>query len=109
MVYKFIFYCILFTLTAIPIIYFLTKSNKTRTYLNFFFFSWVVNSIFQLVIMFAITFVLIVLSAADIKGQNFSYVSTVKYLSITSTLIWYIAGIIIVYKMEKGKGDAATL
>ena len=101
MVYKFIFYCFLFTLTGIPIIYYLTKSNRHRTYLNFLFFAWVVNAIFQLIIAFIITFALILLSISGNTGEGFSYVQTVKYLSIISTLIWYVAGIIIVYRMEK--------
>ena len=101
MVYKFIFYCFLFTLTGIPIIYFLTKSQRYRTYLNFFFFAWVANAIFQLIISFIITFVLILISAAGGTGEGFSYVQTVKYLSIISTIIWYIGGVVIVYRMEK--------
>ena len=101
MVYKFIFYCFLFTLTGIPIIYYLTKSKNYRTYLNFFFFSWVVNAIFQLVISFIITFALILLSVGGGTGEGFSYVSTVKYISIISTIIWYVAGIFIVNRMEK--------
>lgn len=101
MVYKFIFYCFLFTLTGVPIIYYLTKSQRYRTYLNFFFFTWVANAIFQVVIMFIITFALILLSIADSIGEGFNYVKTVKYLSIISTIIWYIAGIIIVYRMDK--------
>ena len=101
MVYKFIFYCFLFTLTGIPIIYFLTKSQRYRTYLNFFFFAWVANAVFQLIIMFIITFALILLSIAGGTGEGFSYVQTVKYLSIISTVIWFISGIIIVYRIEK--------
>jgi len=101
MVYKFIFYCFLFTLTGLPIIFALTKSRKQRTYLNFLFFAWVANSVFQLIIMFIITFALILLSVAGGTGEGFSYVQTVKYLSIISTLIWYVAGIVIVYRMEK--------
>ena len=103
MVYKFIFYCFLATLTAIPVIYLLTKSGNIRTYLNYFFFAWVVNSIFQVVIAFIITFVLILVSIDGETSRGINYVSTMKYVSIVSTAIWYIAGLIIVFRMENSK------
>jgi len=106
MVYKFIFICFLVTLTAIPIIYFVTKSSNLRTYLNYFFFTWVVNSIFQVSIMFIITFVLILMSIFGKIGEDFSYPSTVKYVSIISTAIWYFAGLYIVFRIEKSKKNA---
>jgi heptaprenylglyceryl phosphate synthase len=106
MVYKFIFIYFLATLTAIPIIYFVTKSSNLRTYLNYFFFTWVVNSIFQVSIMFIITFVLILMSIFGKTGEDFSYPSTVKYVSIISTAIWYFAGLYIVFRIEKSKKNA---
>ena len=106
MVYKFIFICFLTTLTAIPIIYFVTKSSNLRTYLNYFFFTWVVNSIFQVSIMFIITFVLILMSIFGKTGDDFSYPSTVKYVSIISTAIWYFVGLYIVFRIEKSKKNA---
>lgn len=106
MVYKFIFICFLATLTAIPIIYFVTKSSNLRTYLNYFFFAWVVNSIFQISIMFIITFVLILMSIFGKTGEGFNYPSTVKYVSIISTVIWYFAGLYIVFRIEKSKANA---
>ena len=106
MVYKFIFICFLVTLTAIPIIYFVTKSSNLRTYLNYFFFTWVVNSIFQVSIMFIITFVLILMSIFGKTGDDFSYPSTVKYVSIISTAIWYFVGLYIVFRIEKSKKNA---
>jgi len=106
MVYKFIFIYFLATLTAIPIIYFVTKSSNLRTYLNYFFFTWVVNSIFQVSIMFVITFVLILMSIFGKTGEDFSYPSTVKYVSIISTAIWYFAGLYIVFRIEKSKKNA---
>ena len=106
MVYTFIFICFLVTLTAIPIIYFVTKSTNLRTYLNYFFFAWVVNSIFQVSIMFIITFILILLSVFGKTGESFSYPTTVKYVSIISTAIWYFAGLYIVYRIEKSKENA---
>jgi len=105
LVYKFIFICFLATLTAIPVIYFITKSTNLRTYLNYFFFAWVVNSIFQVSITFIITFVLILISITGKIGESFSYPSTVKYISIISTLIWYVVGLIIVLRMEKSKKE----
>ena len=103
MVYKFIFICFLITLTAIPIIYIVTKSTKTRTYLNYYFFSWLVNAIFQVTIMFIITFALILMSITGKTGEGFSYPETVKYVSVISTAIWYVAGLYIVFRMEKFK------
>lgn len=105
MVYKFILYCLLATLTAIPVIYLLTKSTSIRTYLNYFFFAWVANSIFQLVIAFIITFVLILFSIKGNSRGGINYVSTMKYVSIVSTVIWYIAGLVIVLRMEKSKKE----
>lgn len=103
MVYKFIFICFLVTLTAIPIIFLLTKSKNLRTYLNYFFFAWLVNSIFQVTVMFIITFALILLSIGGNTGEDFSYPATVKYVSIISTAIWYFAGLYIVLRLEKAK------
>ena len=108
MVYKFIFICFLVTLTAIPIIYVVTKSTSLRTYLNYFFFTWVVNSIFQVTIMFIITFALILMSIGGTTGEDFSYPATVKYVSIISTAIWYFAGLYIVFRIEKSKKQQAV-
>ena len=89
------------TLTAIPIIYVVTKSTRVRTYLNYFFFAWLVNSIFQVTIMFIITFALILLSISGKTSEGFSYPETVKYVSVISTAIWYFAGLYIVFRLEK--------
>jgi len=106
MVYKFIFICFLITLTAIPIIYLVTKSTKIRTYLNYFFFAWLVNSIFQVTIMFIITFALIIMSIAGKTGEGFSYPETVKYVSVISTAIWYVAGLYLVFRIERANNQA---
>ncbi len=107
MVYKFIFICFLVTLTAVPIIYLVTKSTKLRTYLNYFFFAWLVNAIFQVTISFIITFILILMSITGNTGEGFSYPSTIKYISVISTAIWYVAGRYIVFRMEKTKNPQA--
>jgi len=39
-------------------------------------------------------------------GEDFSYPSTVKYVSIISTAIWYFAGLYIVFRIEKSKKNA---
>lgn len=106
MVYKFIFICFLATLTAIPVIYLVTKSTRLRTYINYFFFAWLVNSIFQVTIMFIITFALILMSIAGKTGEGFSYPETVKYVSIISTAIWYFAGLYLVFRIDKSEKQA---
>jgi hypothetical protein len=45
------------------------------------------------------------MSIAGKTSESFSYSSTVKYISIISTLIWYVAGLIIVLRMEKSKKE----
>jgi len=106
MAYKFIFIFFLVTLTAIPIIYFVTKSTNLRTYLNYFFFAWLVNAIFQVTIAFVITFALILMSITGKTGESFSYPSTIKYISVISTAIWYVAGLYIVFRIEKSHKQA---
>lgn len=106
MVYKFIFICFLATLTAIPVIYLVTKSTRLRTYINYFFFAWLVNSIFQVTIMFIITFALILMSIAGKTGEGFSYPETVKYVSIISTAIWYFVGLYLVFRIDKSEKQA---